>query len=50
MMFNYVSVAVLSSPFGKGLLIRFAICSICTMSNCNFDNFPSFVARAGLWF
>ena len=38
------------SPFGKYLLTRLTICSLCILTICNISNFPFFVLRAGFGF
>ena len=39
---NFCLVLVAEGPhFGKEMLTRLAVCSLCIMSNCNFNSFPS---------
>ena len=47
--FSSVSVAE-RPPFGKKLLTRFTICSLCILTICNISYFPFLVLRAGVWF
>ena len=37
-------------PFGKRLLTRLTICSLCILTTCNFSYFHVLVLRAGFGF
>ena len=37
-------------PFGKELLTRLTICSLCVFTICNLSSFPFWILRAGIEF